>query len=114
MSAITTYILDTTSGQPGAGIPAVLEQKSHSTGWQPIAQGVTDADGRINDLLSPQTPFVAGHYRFVFDVGPYYLSQSIECFFPQIVVSFVVKNPMDHYHVPLLLSPFGYSTFRGR
>lgn len=113
MSAITTYILDTTSGRPGAGIAAVLERKTHSAGWQPISEGITDIDGRINDLLSPKDVFLPGHYRFIFETGPYFLLQGIECFFPQITVSFVVKDPMQHYHVPLLLSPFGYSTYRG-
>lgn len=113
MSAITTYILDTTSGRPGAGITAELERKTHSAGWQQIARGVTDIDGRINDLLSPQDVFLPGHYRIIFETGPYFLLQGIECFFPQITVSFVVKDPMQHYHVPLLLSPFGYSAYRG-
>lgn len=113
MSAITTYILDTTSGKPGAGIPAVLERKTHSAGWLAIAEGITDVDGRINDLLSKKDVFLPGHYRFIFEIGPYFLLQSIDCFFPQITVSFVVKDSMQHYHVPLLLSPFGYSTFRG-
>lgn len=113
MSAITTYILDTSSGQPGAGIPAILERKTHSAGWQTIADGITDADGRLNDLLSKTEAFLPGHYRFTFETGPYYLLRNIECFFPQVIVSFVVKNPMQHYHVPLLLSPFGYSVYRG-
>lgn len=114
MSGITTYILDTTSGRPGAGIPAVLERKTHSAGWQAIAEGITDVDGRINDLLEPKDVFLPGHYRLIFEIGPYFLLKSIECFFPQITISFAVKDPMQHYHVPLLLSPFGYSTFRGR
>ena len=114
MSAVTTYILDTTSGRPGADIPTILEYKSHSAGWQRIAGGVTDADGRINDLLSTSQAFLPGHYRFVFETGPYFLLQNIDCFFPQITVSFVVKDPMQHYHIPILLSPFGYSVYRGR
>ncbi len=113
MSAITTHILDTASGKPGAGIPVVLERKTHSAGWQAIAEGMTDIDGRVNDLLSTLDAFLPGHYRLIFEIGPYFLMQSIECFFPQITISFVVKDPMQHYHVPLLLSPFGYSTCRG-
>lgn len=114
MSSITTYVLDTTTGKPGSGINAVLERRTHTTGWQPLAQGITDGDGRINDLLRANEAFLPGHYRFIFETGPYYLLQGIECFFPQVTVSFVVKDPMQHYHVPLLLSPFGYSTYRGR
>ena len=113
MSAITTHILDTTTGEPGAGIPVVLERKTHSAGWQAIAEGMTDIAGRVDDLLSTREAFLPGHYRLVFEIGPYFLLQSIECFFPQVTVSFVVKDPLQHYHLPLLLSPFGYSTYRG-
>ena len=114
MSAITTHILNTTTGRPGAGIPVVLERKTHSAGWQPIAEGITDNDGRINDLLSTKDAFLPGHYRFIFETGSYFLLQNIECFFPQVTVGFVVKDTMQHYHVPLLLNPFGYTVFRGR
>ena len=113
MSAITTHILDTSTGRPGAGIPVVLERKTHSVGWQAIAEGMTNSDGRLNDLLNPREAFLPGHYRLIFEIGPYFLLQSIECFFPQITISFVVKDPMQHFHVPLQLSPFGYSTYRG-
>ena len=113
MSPITTHILDTTAGKPAAGIPVVLERKTHSAGWQAIAEGITDIDGRINDLLSTREAFLPGHYRLIFEIGPYFLLQSIECFFPQVSVSFVAKDPIRQYHVPLLMSPFGYSTYRG-
>jgi 5-hydroxyisourate hydrolase len=113
MSPITTHILDTTSGKPGAGIPAILERKTHTSGWQKIAEGISDVDGRINDFLSTREAFLPGHYRLIFETGPYFLLQSIEAFFPQVTVSFVVKDTLQHYHVPLLLSPFGYSTYRG-
>ncbi len=113
MSAITTHILDTASGKPGAGIPLVLERKTHSAGWQAIAEGITDSEGRVDDLLSPRDVFLPGHYRLIFEIGPYYLLQSIECFFPQITISFVVKDSMKRYHIPLQVSPFGYSTYRG-
>lgn len=113
MSPITTYILDITTGLPGAGISAVLERRTHSAGWQAIAEGITDVNGRINELLSVREAFLPGHYRFIFETGPYFLLRSIECFFPQITVSFVVKDVRQHYHVPVLLSPFGYSTYRG-
>ena len=113
MSPITTYILDTTTGLPGVGIPAALERKSHSAGWQVISEGITDINGRINDLMSVREVFLPGHYRFIFETGPYFLLRNIECFFPQIIVSFVVKETEQHYHVSVLLSPFGYSTFRG-
>ena len=113
MSAITTHILNTTSGKPGAGIPVVLERKTHSAGWQVIAEGMTDIEGRVDDLLSTRDAFLPGHSRLMFEIGPYFLMQNIECFFPQVTISFVVKDTVEHYHVPLLLSPFGYSTYRG-
>ncbi len=113
MSAITTHILDTTSGKPAAGIPVLLERKTHSAGWQTIAEGITDADGRINDLLSKKEAFLHGHYRLIFETGTYFLMRNLECFFPQVTISFVVKDPQQHFHVPLLLSPFGYTTYRG-
>jgi len=113
MSAITTHILDTSSGSPAAGIPVVLERKTHTSGWQSVAEGITDIDGRLKDLLSPTEAFLPGHYRLIFDTASYFLLRSIECFFPLITIGFVVKDPAQHYHVPLLLSPFGYSTYRG-
>lgn len=112
MSAITTHILDTTNGRPGTGIPVVLERKTHTSGWQAVAEGITDANGRLDDLLSVTEAFLPGHYRFIFEIGPYFLLREMECFFPQITISFVVKDPTQKYHVPLLLGPFGYSAFR--
>jgi 5-hydroxyisourate hydrolase len=113
MSAITTHILDTTTGSPGIGIPVVLERKTHASGWQAIADGITDTDGRAKDLLPPTEAFLPGHYRLIFDTAAYFAMRSIECFFPLVTVGFVVKDIAQHYHVPLLLSPFGYSTYRG-
>jgi 5-hydroxyisourate hydrolase len=114
MSPITTQVLDTANGKPAAGIAAVLERKTHTAGWQAIAEGTTDLDGRINDLLSTKEAFLPGHYRFIFETGAYYLLQGTESFFPQVTVSFAVKDPMQHYHVPVLVSPFSYTAFRGR
>ena len=113
MSPITTHVLDTSTGRPGAGIPVVLERNTHSAGWQAIAEGMTDVGGRINDLLSVNEAFLPGHYRLIFDTGAYFLMRNIESFFPQVIISFVVKDPQQHYHVPLLVSPFGYSAYRG-
>jgi 5-hydroxyisourate hydrolase len=110
---ITTHVLDTSTGKPGAGVPVVLERKTHTSGWQVIGQGITDIDGRINDLLSPREAFLTGHYRLTFEIGPYFLMQNVESFFPQVTIGFVVKDAQQHYHVPLLVSPFGYSTYRG-
>lgn len=113
MSAITTHVLDTSTGRPGAGIAVVLERKTDSAGWQAIAEGTADSDGRIKDLLLANEILVPAHYRLIFETGPYFLLQNIECFFPQVTISFVVEDAEQHYHVPLLVSPFGYSTYRG-
>ncbi|MFZ1700627.1 MAG: hydroxyisourate hydrolase [Pyrinomonadaceae bacterium] len=112
MSSITTHILDTTSGKPGAGIAVVLERKTHTAGWQALAEQMSDIDGRVDDLLSKQEAFLPGHYRLIFEVAPYFLVHDIECFFPTITINFVVKDPAQRFHVPLLLSPFGYTTYR--
>ena len=113
MSAITTHVLDMLSGRPGAGISVVLERKTHTVGWQAIATGITNMDGRINDLIHPSEAFLPGHYRLIFETSPYFLVNNVEGFFPQITVSFTVKDPAQHYHVPLLLSPNGYTAYRG-
>ena len=112
-SPITTHVLDVVSGRPGAGIKVMLERKTDTAGWQAIAEGTTDADGRITDLMSPIEPFLVGHYRLAFDTGAYFSLRNAEAFFPQITISFLVNDAAQHHHVPLLLSPFGYTTYRG-
>jgi 5-hydroxyisourate hydrolase len=113
MSPITTHILDTSTGKPAAGVSVVLELKDESTGWRTIAEGTTNIDGRISDLLSDGEAFAAGDYRLTFETDTYYQDHNVDCFFPDVTISFVIKDPHQHYHVPLLLSPFGYSTYRG-
>ena len=113
MSHITTHVLDTSTGKPAPGIHVRLERKTHSSGWQTIGESLTDTDGRAGGLAPIQEAFLPGHYRLVFETGPYFLLSNIECFFPQVTVSFVVKDAQQRYHVPLLLTPFGYSTYRG-
>ena len=113
MSPITTHVLDTSVGRPAVGMPVVLERNTHSAGWQKVGEGMTNIDGRVNDLLAKTEAFLPGHYRLVFETGPYFLIRDIECFFPQVTIGFVVKDSQQHYHVPVLLSPFGYSTYRG-
>ncbi len=110
MTGITTHVLDTSRGSPAVGVPVVLERDVDS-GWQPIGRGATDADGRANDLLSsaPQE----GRYRLTFDTGAYFRAVDAAGFYPEVAVTFVVEPGQEHYHVPLLLSPFGYSTYRG-
>jgi 5-hydroxyisourate hydrolase len=113
MKGITTHILDLVSGLPGAGIPVTLERMTHTSGWTVVAEAFTDADGRTQELLPPMEAFLTGHYRLIFDTAAYFAVRNAEGFFPQITISFVVKDVGQHYHVPLLLSPFGYTTYRG-
>ncbi|PYS88898.1 MAG: hydroxyisourate hydrolase [Acidobacteria bacterium] len=112
MSAITTHILDTSHGRPAANVAVTLELQSDQ-GWQVLGQGTTDAAGRLKDLLPDDFAFAAGVYRLTFETGAYFAARNIESFYPQVVISFIVRDAAQHYHVPLLLSPFGYSTYRG-
>jgi 5-hydroxyisourate hydrolase len=113
MSAITTHVLDISTGRPASSVPVTLELMSQSSGWEKVGQGETDVDGRVGDLLDKKAGFVPGHYRITFDTGIYFAGQEIEAFYPQVTVMFTVRDANQHYHVPLLLSPFGYSTYRG-
>lgn len=111
-SPITTHVLDTALGRPANGIAAVLEFFEEGQ-WRPIGMGTTNSDGRIRDLLPADRPLASGMYRMSFDTGSYFTNQGVEGFYPYVVVVFELKAPERHYHVPLLLSPFAYSTYRG-
>jgi len=109
MSNITTHVLDTSVGKPAAGINVVLELKRDQ--WETIGNGTTNNDGRIADLTGDRLS--AGHYRISFALAEYFQAQKVEAFYPAAHIEFIVKDPDQHYHVPLLLNPFGYSTYRG-
>ncbi|MEJ7811474.1 MAG: hydroxyisourate hydrolase [Gemmatimonadaceae bacterium] len=113
MSAITTHVLDTALGRPAAGVRVVIERICGEHGAHTLAEGATDADGRARELLPAGEPLAAGAYRLVFDTGAYFAERGAEAFYPSITVVFEVRDGAAHYHVPLLLSPFGYSTYRG-
>jgi 5-hydroxyisourate hydrolase len=113
MSAITTHVLDTARGRPAEGVPVVLEHQTDEGGWRALGRGKTDADGRLRDLLSQEQRLSPGVYRLTFDTAPYFNSQGAAGFYPEVSVTFFVADASQHYHVPLLLSPFGYSTYRG-
>ncbi len=106
---ITTHVLDTARGKPAAGIPVTLEWRGDV--WEPGGSGVTDADGRCRDIL--QRPRAAGVWRLRFDVAGYFAALGVESFYPSVEICFEVRDPAQHYHVPLLIAPFGYSTYRG-
>ena len=110
VSGITTHVLDTARGRPAAGVPVALERAVDS-GWQPVGRGSTDDDGRVNDLLSSRPE--PGRWRLTFDTGAYFGAGSQAAFYPEVSVTFAVEVGEEHYHVPLLLSPYGYSTYRG-
>ena len=112
MSAITTHILDLSRGQPAKGVAVILEVRV-GDGWQVLSGGQTDADGRLKDLLPAHFNLTAGVYRLTFRTSDYFTAQGVESFYPEVTISFIVTDAAAHYHVPLLVSPFGYSTYRG-
>ncbi len=112
-SPITTHVLDTSRGTPAVGVKAILEVHTASKEWKELARGETNTDGRISDLLPDNTKLMPGTYRLTFLTASYYHSVGVEGFYPYIHVVFELKDTTTHYHVPLLLSPFGYSTYRG-
>ena len=113
MSAITTHILDTSRGRPASGVRVVLELRSADDDWKEIGRGVTDADGRLKGLLPAGATLAEATYRLTFDTEGYFSSQNIESFYPEVIIVFSVRDRSEHYHVPLLLNPYGYSTYRG-
>ena len=106
--AVSTHVLDTAAGRPAAGVPVHLEIR-RGDGWAEVGRGVTDADGRVADLLGGG-PLDAAEYRLTFEVDAYHDGRG---FYPEAIVTFRATDPDEHYHVPLLLSPFGYATYRG-
>ena len=113
MSAITTHVLDTARGKPAAGVAVVLERRDGRGSWTPIGGGETDADGRARSLMPAGAPLTPGEYRLVFDTRRYFGAQSVSTFYPSVVIVFEAVAGESHYHVPLLLGPFGYTTYRG-
>jgi 5-hydroxyisourate hydrolase len=111
MSRLTSHVLDTALGCPASGLGLRLDVQVGG-GWRPIGMAVTDADGRVPDLLAG-APLEAGIYRITFETGPYFAATGRPAFYPRVEVTFDVTVPAQHHHVPLLLSPFGYSTYRG-
>jgi 5-hydroxyisourate hydrolase len=110
MSTLSTHILDAASGQPAAGVRVALQRRD-GDGWEPIGEAVTDDDGRVRDLASDGLG--VGVHRLVFATGDYFAATGQTGFYPEVPVVFEVTDPGRHYHVPLLLSPFAFSTYRG-
>ncbi len=112
MSQITTHVLDTSKGHPAMGIKIELQQEHEENRWETIASGTTNADGRIPDFLMSSVQLKLGSYRMLFKTRAYFENQGIKAFYPHVVVVFELRDN-THHHIPLLLSPFGYSTYRG-
>ena len=109
---ISTHVLDTSAGQPAAGIQVRL-LRGDGTAWAVIAEERTNADGRVPSLLPVGLQAEPGEYRLAFDVAAYFAARRQPSFYSTIEIAFTVRDASQHYHVPLLLSPFGYSTYRG-
>ena len=113
MSGITTHVLDVSKGLPASGVLVVLEVRSALGDWQVLGHGTTDVDGRARELLPTGATLSEATYRLTFDTEAYFSAQNIEGFYPEVTVVFSVREATAHYHVPLLLSPYGYTTYRG-
>ncbi len=114
-NAITTHELDTARGRPAANVPVVLERSGAAGAvgaFTEVGRGLTDADGRLKDLLGGG-PVDAGVYRLRFDTAAYFRALGVDGFYPEVSVTFTIREAGAHHHVPLLLSPFGYATYRG-
>lgn len=113
MSTISTHILDTAQGRPADGVNVILELQNADETWTTLSEAWTDEDGRVKPFFLVETHLEAGVYRLVFDIEGYFSRIETESFYPQVTVVFRVGDTPQHYHVPLLISPFGFSTYRG-
>ena len=111
MSQLTSHILDTSVGKPAEGITTIL-YRGENDEWTEIARGVSNKDGRLTNLLDDKTVLVEEIYKLRFETKDYYDKKQIQTFYPYVEIIFEVSSS-EHYHVPLLLNPFGYSTYRG-
>ena len=113
MSAITTHVLDTALGRPAAGIPVRLERRGGVGEWEAVGRGETDSDGRLRSLYPEGAALAAGVYRLTFQTHGYFDLLDVPAFYPEVVVVFEAQPGETHYHVPLLIAPFGFTTYRG-
>lgn len=111
-SPITTHILDTAQGRPAGGVAVILEKQTHEK-WLELARSVTNENGRIDEFAVGPGEISPGRYRLIFDTESYFRSCNLDHFFPEVQIQFEIRNSEEHYHVPLLLSTYGYSTYRG-
>ena len=111
-SPITTHVLDTSRGAPAQGVAVQLDKLDAAGQWRLVGSGSTNQDGRIVELIDAPA-FSSARYRLTFRTGDYFSAQGVVSFYPRVVVEFETTDGDQHCHVPLLLSPFGYSTYRG-
>ena len=110
--SISTHVIDTSTGRPAAAV-AVRLQRYGGSGWVDVSETTTDADGRVPSLVPVGAAAGSGAYRLVFDVGGYFATRGQDSFYTQVTIDFTTRDSASHYHVPLLVSPYGYSTYRG-
>ena len=110
---ITTHVLDTARGGPAVGVPVALARRMRADEWRMIGHGETDTDGRLSTLVPDGVALEPGIYRLVFDTWSYFDGFGVQTLYPFVIVVFETSPGETHYHVPLLLSPYGYSTYRG-
>ena len=113
MSRISTHVLDTVAGKPAAGVPVRLQRQNSSGNWTTLTSARTDEDGRCGELLPEGASLAAGTYRLSFDTTNYFTACGVDGLYPAVEVLFRVRNGENHFHIPLLLSPNGYTTYRG-
>ena len=111
MSQLTTHILDTTKGKPARDLQIILYRNKKDQ-WTEMAKGITNKDGRVPDLLKKDVVLEEGIYKMRFETSDYFDKQGVATFYPFVEIIFDISS-QEHYHIPLLLSPFGYSTYRG-
>ncbi len=113
MSRISTHVLDTAKGKPAAGVPVRLERQDTSGKWISVGFAQTDHDGRCAELLPDGATLVEGVYRLLFDTARYFAACSVDGLYPAVEILFRIRKDESHFHIPLLLSPNGYTTYRG-
>jgi 5-hydroxyisourate hydrolase len=110
---ISTHVLDIALGQPAAQVPVVLDRRDEAGNWRRLASARTDHDGRCAQLLPANEELAPGVYRLGFDTAAYFGARKFEGLYPLVEITFHVRDGQQHFHIPLLLSPHGYTTYRG-
>jgi 5-hydroxyisourate hydrolase len=113
MKRISTHVLDIAQGKPAKDVPVRLERQESAGEWVPLHSSCTDGDGRCGQLLPESEVLRTGLYRLAFDTASYHRAQKIEGLYPVVEITFQVREDESHFHIPLLLSPYGYTTYRG-